>query len=130
MYCISGCRSRTATLLVSFSRFLRSRNSMESFSRLYKSALNTLTSRDDVIHDVKVSCIVSRVVEVVQQLYWYRFQLLRSRNSMESFPKTVRSALNTLTSRDDVIHDVKVSCIVSRVVEVVQQLYWYRFQGF
>ena len=44
--------------------------------------------------------------------------------------KTVRSALDTVTSRDDVTHDVKVSCILSRVVEVVQQLYWYRFQGF
>ena len=44
--------------------------------------------------------------------------------------KIVRSALNTLTSRDDGIHDVKVLCIVSRVVEIVQQLYWYRFQGF
>ena len=44
--------------------------------------------------------------------------------------KTVRSALDTVTSRDDVTHDVKVSCILSRVVEVVQQLYWYGFQGF
>ena len=42
---------------------------MESFPRLYDQRFNTLTSRDDVIHDVKVSCIVSRVVEVVQQLY-------------------------------------------------------------
>ena len=36
---ISGCRSRTTTLLVSFSRFLRSRNSMESFPRLYDQRL-------------------------------------------------------------------------------------------
>ena len=95
-----------------------------------RSALNTLTSCDDVIHDVRVSCIVSRVVEVVQQLYWYRFQGFEVEKFNGLISKTVRSALNTLTSRDDVIHDVKVSCIVSRVVEVVQQLYWYRFQGF
>ena len=59
---------------------------------------------------------------------FYRFFEVKKFNGIIS--KTVRSALNTLTSRDDVIHDVKVSCIVSRVVEVVQQIYWYRFQGF
>ena len=68
MYSISDCRSRTAILLVSFSRFLRSRNSIELFPRLLRSALDTVTSRDDVTHDVKVSCILSRVVEVAQQL--------------------------------------------------------------
>ena len=49
---------------------------------------------------------------------------------MESFPGLYDKQLSTFTSRDDVIHDVKGACIVSPAVGAVQQLHWYRFQGF
>ena len=83
-------------------------------SKTVRLALNTLgTSREmTFIHDVKVSCIVSRVVEVATAhfigIVFKVFEVEKFNGIM--FQDCIPSAPNRLWRHvDDVIHDVKVS---------------------